>query len=971
MTARRGDAGETSSFSPPPRTRCVSSDLSPGEELPAGFEFGRDGARYEILTLLGQGAFAKVYKCQADEDNTDELSHDAFAVKVVELQRLRFLPDFEKQQEMLHREVEILRDLRHEKIVNMLDFFMTEEHWYMVMELVCHGELFHLIKPNRGMRELEAKYVFQQLLEGIGYIHSKGVIHRDLKPENILIVRTQQLQQETAAGPVTFNLHDVKIADFGLSKVRGGDFSMAQSRVGTPIYAAPEIFSGIYAEEVDMWSLGAILYVMLCGMYPFDGRSLPREILLGVVAEVRGRCGAEGVTAVELVRHDGIVRAYGGAGGLSVGPWLLQPEEHIIAALQEGVTTNVALANSLTLFTNSGRIMALDSPKAARYARFMAPPRSQISGLDFEGAELVGVRTAAVRTSGLGVVLSVGGRAGSMVDSMEIRRRDQTSDQHGGEGGTALGPWPLEEDEQILAVVQEPSGLHLGYAFFFFTSKGNVIALTGKGARRVSHDAVPSHKQLDRLAFGPEGWLCSAPAVAEEAQIRCANFKLDSPVWKQLSDNAKMVVCGLLRVNPDARQRLEACLHLPWLDDALLPSKEESFSEFIKRGSQNFLIDKAQVDAQAISEEEPPSLDLSPEDSCTGLSTTTSPKSSAREVSASFAAALADPPDPPTPCAGAAAGDAETPAATPNGGGSTPGTVRRSPSKDMKDGGSPNRVLRAGSKGEANPNYSAVATIRGRLDSAVDRVEFQLWTGQTLAYGGHGGGPVGPWKLKPDEYIMAVEQEYRESDLGYLGNEIAFFTSRGKVITIGGTFAKQAHRFAASSGMQVCGLQFNGSALCGIETQPVDDGPGVIQQVIGRLADCVDQVELIFRNGSVRTYGGAGGQKQSPCTLSHGEYITAVSQEHYEQYLGNAFAFFTSAGNVVRIDGRQAGRRARFAAASGSQIWGLRFEGSRLAKVIARPFALRGRNGGLGGNSFDGKAVTPTPGNSFDGKAGR
>jgi len=123
---------------------------------------------------------------------------------------------------------------------------------------------------------VEAKYIFRQLLDGVGYMHSRHVIHRDLKPENILIVSSQP-----APPPATGHLRDIKIADFGLSKVITDGSSIAKTFVGTPQYWAPEVLNvqrgGSYTQSADFWSLGAVLFVMLCGRYPFDGKKMPLE----------------------------------------------------------------------------------------------------------------------------------------------------------------------------------------------------------------------------------------------------------------------------------------------------------------------------------------------------------------------------------------------------------------------------------------------------------------------------------------------------------------------------------------------------------------------------------------------------------------------------------------------------------------------------------------------------------------------
>jgi serine/threonine protein kinase len=145
------------------------------------------------------------------------------------------------------------------------------------MELVSGGELFDQIVRNKCLNEIEAKFVFRQLLEGIAYMHSRNVIHRDLKPENILVSSSRDISP-----PDTGKLREVKIADFGLSKVVTDGASYAKTFVGTPQYWAPEVLDvqrggGSYTQAADFWSLGAVLFVMLSGKYPFDGKKMPLD----------------------------------------------------------------------------------------------------------------------------------------------------------------------------------------------------------------------------------------------------------------------------------------------------------------------------------------------------------------------------------------------------------------------------------------------------------------------------------------------------------------------------------------------------------------------------------------------------------------------------------------------------------------------------------------------------------------------
>jgi len=241
------------------------------DEVRPGTRFGPSGDLHEIGEELGAGAAARVFSC------VRLCTGEQLAVKVINLQRLQLLGDLEAHIQKLDREVQILRALRHERCVNLHNVHRTANWYFLVMERIRGGELFDQIVQHKSLSEMESRYVFRQLLEGVGYMHAKNVIHRDLKPENILIVNSQPIGL-----PDRGLFHDVKIADFGLSKVISETTSFAKTLVGTPQYYAPEVLNvqnggGTYDQAADFWGLGVVLFVMLCGRYPFDGKKAPLE----------------------------------------------------------------------------------------------------------------------------------------------------------------------------------------------------------------------------------------------------------------------------------------------------------------------------------------------------------------------------------------------------------------------------------------------------------------------------------------------------------------------------------------------------------------------------------------------------------------------------------------------------------------------------------------------------------------------
>mmetsp|Transcript_91163 Transcript_91163/g.190644 ORF Transcript_91163/g.190644 Transcript_91163/m.190644 type:complete len:723 (-) Transcript_91163:196-2364(-) len=254
-----------------------------------------DPRKYAILEELGQGATATVYKCMK--------GNQVFAAKTISLSKLRLQPGFQRIADTLRREVSILFSLRHPRIVSLHDVIESPDggqpdKLYLVMELVPGGDLFDKIVEKGALREQPAaRYVFIQIAEGLQYIHSKDIVYRDLKPENILV--DQQKSRN--------DFIEIKLTDFGHSKLVNDGYSTALTKVGTPQYWAPEVNDAdqtrrSYTQAVDLWSLGVVLYVMVIGAYPFDGHgsSIDQQIR---TAHVVFRTNALGLEVTEPARE--------------------------------------------------------------------------------------------------------------------------------------------------------------------------------------------------------------------------------------------------------------------------------------------------------------------------------------------------------------------------------------------------------------------------------------------------------------------------------------------------------------------------------------------------------------------------------------------------------------------------------------------------------------------------------------------
>jgi len=203
---------------------------------------------YDLKETIGTGNFSKVFL------GVHKKSGDKWAIKVIEKKLV--------ETSRLSNEIAILKKVNHPNIIALNEVYETETKLYLVMELVTGGELFNKIVEIGAYSEKIAKSIVKQILNGVKYLHDNNIAHRDLKPTNLLL-----------KSPTT---DEIKIADFGLSKILSPD-SMMQTACGTPIYVAPEVLKGEgYDKEVDLWSVGVIMYILLCGFPPFfdDGENM-------------------------------------------------------------------------------------------------------------------------------------------------------------------------------------------------------------------------------------------------------------------------------------------------------------------------------------------------------------------------------------------------------------------------------------------------------------------------------------------------------------------------------------------------------------------------------------------------------------------------------------------------------------------------------------------------------------------------
>jgi len=220
---------------------------------------------YYVGKTLGVGGFGKVV-----------LGTNVDTGEKIALKQIPYAKN-SKVRDRAIAEGENLKALDHPNVVKLQEVmdFPLKRKLYLVMELMEGGDLFEYIqsKKDKLLKEAEARRLFIQILEGLQYIHSKGIFHRDLKPENILLDSKK----------------NVKLADFGFSKMLDMQQPLLrlQSMCGSPLYCAPEILTGnpYIGPEVDAWSAGVILYGMVTGCSPWEGSTLQMQLKNAAVGE--------------------------------------------------------------------------------------------------------------------------------------------------------------------------------------------------------------------------------------------------------------------------------------------------------------------------------------------------------------------------------------------------------------------------------------------------------------------------------------------------------------------------------------------------------------------------------------------------------------------------------------------------------------------------------------------------------------
>ena len=209
-------------------------------------KYSRKKGNYYLEETIGEGAFAKV------KLGIHIPTGEKVAIKILNKDRL--FEDTSEDINKIRKEINILKRIRHKNVIQLYEIIEIKSNLYIVMEYCENKELFDYIVCKKHLEEKEACRFFQQIIDGVEYLHLSNITHRDLKPENLLLDENYR----------------IKISDFGLSYLGQSIDTLIETPCGTPSYAPPEMLRGEKYNGVfsDIWSCGIILYTMLVGNLP-------------------------------------------------------------------------------------------------------------------------------------------------------------------------------------------------------------------------------------------------------------------------------------------------------------------------------------------------------------------------------------------------------------------------------------------------------------------------------------------------------------------------------------------------------------------------------------------------------------------------------------------------------------------------------------------------------------------------------
>ena len=203
---------------------------------------------YKKIKKIGNGSYSEVWLVK------HITLQKTCAMKIIQKNN-----EIKNQEEVILNEINILKNLDHPNIIKILDFFITEKNYIIICDYFSEGELYSELIKKKRFNEKECAFIMYQLFKAVNYYQSLCIIHRDLKPENIIISNKDE------------NFYYIKLIDFGTAVISGKNDKL-EKLIGSSYYLSPEVILLNYNEKCDIWSCGIIMYVLLIGKSPFEGK---------------------------------------------------------------------------------------------------------------------------------------------------------------------------------------------------------------------------------------------------------------------------------------------------------------------------------------------------------------------------------------------------------------------------------------------------------------------------------------------------------------------------------------------------------------------------------------------------------------------------------------------------------------------------------------------------------------------------
>lgn len=201
---------------------------------------------YKLGPLIGKGGFGSCFKCTHIGSGVERAC------------KLLHKSDNRKDNKSVVHEFKLLSQLDHPNLLKVYELYEDKKYFFIITDLYEGGDLFDLVEKEGPLNEQEVAMVIQRLLSCVNYLHQNGIVHRDIKPENVILTGN--------------DFNTLKLIDFGLARQERPNQAFC-SIVGSPFYVSPQVVNAQYNRKCDIWALGVIAYVLLCGKPPFDGGS--------------------------------------------------------------------------------------------------------------------------------------------------------------------------------------------------------------------------------------------------------------------------------------------------------------------------------------------------------------------------------------------------------------------------------------------------------------------------------------------------------------------------------------------------------------------------------------------------------------------------------------------------------------------------------------------------------------------------